>query len=211
MKKSEREYRNMTLEVREVQEDAPEMIVQGYATTFDQPYLLWRDNIGGRTVEYWEKVDRSAFQETDMADVIMQYDHKGRVFARIKNGTLTLEPDEHGLLTTADLGGTDIGRQLYQEIKGGYTDKMSFGFTVKEDEETREESPEAVKYTRTIKAVGKLYDVSAVSIPANDMTELSVRRLQEGVIQQAEAERLRERELILQRERLALRARAFHV
>lgn len=211
MKKSEREYRNMTLEVREVQEDAPEMIVQGYATTFDQPYLLWRDIIGGRTVEYWEKVDRSAFQETDMKDVIMQYDHKGRVFARIKNGTLTLEPDEHGLLTTADLGGTDIGRQLYQEIKGGYTDKMSFGFTVKEDEETREESPEAVKYTRTIKAVGKLYDVSAVSIPANDMTELSVRRLQEGVIQQAEAERLRERELILQRERLALRARAFHV
>lgn len=211
MKKSEREYRNMTLEVREVQEDAPEMIVQGYATTFDQPYLLWRDIIGGRTVEYWEKVDRSAFQETDMADVIMQYDHKGRVFARIKNGTLALEPDEHGLLTTADLGGTDIGRQLYQEIKGGYTDKMSFGFTVKEDEETREESPEAVKYTRTIKAVGKLYDVSAVSIPANDMTELSVRRLQEGVIQQAEAERLRERELILQRERLALRARAFHV
>ncbi len=211
MKKSEREYRNMTLEVREAQEDAPEMIVQGYATTFDQPYHLWSDNIGGRTVEYWEKVDRSAFQETDMADVIMQYDHKGRVFARIKNGTLTLEPDEHGLLTTADLGGTDIGRQLYQEIKGGYTDKMSFGFTVKEDEETREESPEAVKYTRTIKAVGKLYDVSAVSIPANDMTELSVRRLQEGVIQQAEAERLRERELILQRERLALRARAFHV
>lgn len=211
MKKSEREYRNMTLEVREVQEDAPEMIVQGYATTFDQPYLLWSDLIGGRPVEYWEKVDRSAFQETDMTDVIMQYDHKGRVFARIKNGTLTLEPDEHGLLTTADLGGTDIGRQLYQEIKGGYTDKMSFGFTVKEDEETREESPEAVKYTRTIKAVGKLYDVSAVSIPANDMTELSVRRLQEGVIQQAEAERLRERELILQRERLALRARAFHV
>ena len=90
----------------------------------------------------------------------------------------------------ADLGGTEIGRQLYEEIKGGYTDKMSFGFTVAEDR--IEEFDEGNKriYLRTIVRVGKLYDVSAVSIPANDGTEISARAFCDGVIAKREAERL---------------------
>lgn len=197
--KRNREYRNMKMEA------APEeKMVQGYATTFDEPYLLWTDN----GIEYWEKVDRAAFDNTDMSDVIMQYDHEGRVFARIKNGTLQVEPDEHGLRIAADLSGTEIGRQLYEEIAGGYTNKMSFGFTVKGDTTDREEEGDLIKYTRTITEIGKLYDVSAVSLPANDATEISVRNLQEGVILKVEAERLKERELILNRERAATRARA---
>lgn len=197
--KSNREYRNMMMEA------APEeKMVQGYATTFDEPYLLWTDS----GIEYWEKVDRAAFDKTDMSDVIMQYDHKGRVFARIKNGTLQVETDNHGLRIAADLSGTEIGRQLYEEIAGGYTTKMSFGFTVSKDEETREEAGGIVKYTRTVLSVSKLFDVSAVSLPANDATEISVRNLQEGVILEVEAERLKERTLILNRERAATRARA---
>ena len=58
--------------------------------------------------------------------VVMQYDHEGRVFARLSNGTLQLESDEHGLKVRADLSGTELGRNLYEEIKGGYTTKMSF-------------------------------------------------------------------------------------
>ena len=204
--RTEREYRNMAALEKRAGEDGG-MVVEGYATTFNQPYLLWSD----RGVEYWEQVDRRAFEETDMSDTIMQYDHQGRVFARIKNGTLTLEPNDHGLFVTADLGGTDIGRQLYQEIEGGYTDKMSFGFIVSKDNETREETGGIVKYIGTILSVSKLFDVSAVSIPANNATELSIRNLREGVLSQVEAERLKERELRLQRERLAVRARAFHV
>lgn len=197
--KSNREYRNMRMEA------APEeKAVQGYATTFDEPYLLWTDS----GIEYWEKIDRAAFDKTDMSDVIMQYDHEGRVFARIKNGTLQVEPDEHGLRIMADLSGTEIGRQLYEEIAGGYTTKMSFGFTVRGEYTEREEAGGINKYTRTITDIGKLYDVSAVSLPANDATEISVRNLQEGVILKVEAERLRERELILNRERAATRARA---
>lgn len=197
--KSNREYRNMMMEA------APEeKMVQGYATTFDEPYLLWTDS----GIEYWEKVDRAAFDKTDMSDVIMQYDHEGRVFARIKNGTLQVEPDNHGLWITADLSGTEIGRQLYEEIAGGYTTKMSFGFTVRGEYTDREEEGGIIKCTRTITDIGKLYDVSAVSLPANDATEISVRNLQEGVILKVEAERLRERELILNRERAATRARA---
>lgn len=183
-----REYRAMVMEVRAVDGTEENMIVEGYATTFNQPYLLY----DGRYYKIIEQIAPTAFAECDMDDVIMQYDHKGRVFARTRNGTLTLKVDAIGLKVTADLSGTDIGRQLYQEIKGGYTDKMSFGFVVVEDQRTsvvdHESDMETV--TRTITKIKKLYDVSAVSIPANDMTSISARRFADGVIGEIKAERL---------------------
>lgn len=175
-----REYRSLQMDA----EDDKEFQVRGYATTFDQEYLLYRLN-DGREVR--EKVINSAFDDTDMDDVIFQYDHEGRVFARISNQTLRLDKDEHGLLVDAYLGGTETGKSLYEEIKGGYTNKMSFGFTV--DDDSVEETPYG--YLRTIKAIGKLYDVSAVSLPANDYTEISARSHCDGAIAEIEAERLR--------------------
>lgn len=189
--KSGREYRKMTLEVKEV-EDNQDYIVTGYATTFDQPYVLYHYD-ENKIVE--EQVDRNAFDNTDRSDTIMQYDHEGRVFARVSNDTLKLSVDDHGLFIEAYLGGTEIGRNLYEEIKGGYTDKMSFGFTVTDDEFTETDKG----YLRTIKSIGKLYDVSAVSLPANDYTEISARNQIDGEIEKIEAERLH-----LEEERKAL-------
>lgn len=176
-----RQYRSV-VEIRAVDE---EMVVEGYATTFDEPYTLYEDD----EIRVMEQVDAHAFDDTDMADVIMQYDHEGRVFARIANGTLELTPDEHGLHVRADLGGTEIGRQLYEEIKGGYTSKMSFGFTVAADEELRKDEDGKTTYLRTITSIRKLYDVSAVSLPANNATEISARAFCEGVIAKAAEER----------------------
>ena len=178
---SGREYRAFVSDMEIT--DEQEMIVEGYATTFNQPYLL--GSWDGYNI--FEQVDRNAFAETDMTDVIMQYDHQGRVFARNKNGTLELTVDARGLKVRANLGGTEIGRQLYQEIKGGYTDKMSFGFTVADDEFVADDNGEL----RTITKVGKLYDVSAVSIPANDATSISARKFCEGVVAELETERER--------------------
>lgn len=183
-----REYRSMVMTVRAAEDNGESMIVEGYATTFNQPYLLF----DGRYYKVWEQIAPTAFDECDMSDVIMQYDHEGRVFARNKNGTLTLAVDAVGLKMTASLGGTDIGRQLYQEIKGGYTDKMSFGFVVAEDQRvsTVDHENDVETITRTITKIKKLYDVSAVSIPANDMTSISARRYADGVIDGIKAERL---------------------
>lgn len=170
--KNDREYRDLVLAAVETVPE--EKIVQGYASTFDQPYLLWED----ADTQVWEQVSRSAFDETDMDDVIFQYDHEGRVFARKSNGTLQVDADEQGLLIKANLGGTTIGRQLYEEIRGGYTSKMSFGFTVPDDGSSWENEPledGRRKVTRTIMKVGKLYDVSAVSLPANPNTAISAR------------------------------------
>ena len=190
-----REYRKIDaalMETRTAEDGAK--IVEGYATTFNQPYQLWRD----KEMTVNEQVDRNAFAETDMSDVIMQYDHEGRVFARIANGTLELESDEHGLRIRANLGGTEIGRQLFEEIQGGYTNKMSFGFTVTgEERKTTKDADGHITVLRTITKIGKLFDVSAVSLPANDATEISARNVGDGLIAevlkevQAEEERQR--------------------
>lgn len=209
----EREYRNMTIRTAEFADDSGEKkIVTGYASTFDQPYMLY----DGDGWQYWEVVDRSAFDSTDMSDVIMQYDHEGRVFARTRNNTLEVYPDDEGLFIQADLGGTELGRGLYEEIRGGYTDRMSFGFTVNGDFEEKRKTEEGVTiYMRHITSVGKLHDVSAVSIPANGRTSIeadavtrSIGDLCDGVIARVQAERLEEERLALERRRTEVRARA---
>lgn len=200
--KAEREYRDIAnLALTGITE---EMRVTGYATTFDTPYKLY----GDASYEIWEKVDKNAFSKTDMSDVIMQYNHEGRVYARTRNNTLRLRSDEHGLLIDADLGGTEIGRELFEEIKGGYTDKMSFGFTVRgEVWEQRTENGVEIS-ERTITDVGKLFDVSAVSIPANNATSISVRNLCDGEIARLKVEKLeREKAEALAKRREALTER----
>lgn len=181
---SGREYRRMEVSGLELRtgDTEDDLVVEGYATTFNEPYELWRD--GSYVV--LEQVDPHAFDNCDMSDVIFQFNHGGRVFARTRNKTLELIIDFHGLKVRAHLGGTEIGRQLYEEIKGGYIDRMSFGFTVKLRGDTQTITEDAATgvttVLRTLVDIDKLYDVSAVSFPANDGTEISARSYCDGVI-----------------------------
>ncbi len=177
------EYRNLEIrrEKREAGEE-PDYKVRGHASTFE-PYLLWSD---GQT-EVYEKIDPHAFDEADMSDVIFLYNHDGMVYARQKNGSLEISTDDHGLLVEADLSGTQAARDMYEAIDSGLIDQMSFAFTVKDDELDRE------THTRIIHRIGKVYDVSAVSIPANpgtDIAAVSARSYFDGVIEAERAERL---------------------
>lgn len=206
--KSEREYRDMTMEIRSAENEEVEQeerkVVTGYASTFNEPYTLYEDD----EWRFEEVVDSKAFDNTDMSDVIMQYDHEGRVFARMSNNTLTVTPDEKGLLIEANLGGTELGRQLFEEIKGGYTNKMSFGFTVDGEHIRDMKAADGKALTvRTITSVRKLYDVSAVSLPANDATSISVRTLTDGEIERIRAERLEAEALELRRRKLLAKAK----
>ena len=166
--KKEREYRALAAPLS-VQQAAKRIdtdyYVEGYATTFDKPYFLYE--VDG--VKFYERIDAHALDGADMSDVIMQYDHEGRVFARQSNKTLILVPDHKGLLVAADLGKTDLARGLYQDIEAGMITKMSWAFVVEKD------SYDRATHTRTILKIKKVYDVSAVSIPANGDTEISAR------------------------------------
>ena len=205
-KKNNREYRNMVLRALDL-EETEEKRVEGYASTFNEPYTLYEDD----WIVYREQVDPAAFNDADLSDVIMQYDHQGRVFARISNGTLEVTPDERGLLINADLGGTELGRQLFDEIRGGYTDKMSFGFIVAEDTELRTNLEDGrVDILRTLTRVAKVFDVSAVSLPANEGTTIGVatRSKIDGVIEDVRAERLAAEQMELERQRTETRVKA---
>lgn len=202
--KSDREYRAFQVNAQD-----DEKRVTGYATTFDEPYTLYSDG----DYEVREVIDPSAFDNCDMSDVIMQYNHEGRVFARLSNGTLKLNIDKSkGLEIDADLDGTELGRQVYEEIKGGYTNRMSMGFKVDKSADvwTRQETEGKTIEERRVMSVVKLYDVSAVSIPANPGTSIEARSIDalvNGVIDELKAERLEIERLATERKRAEIRAR----
>ena len=182
---SEREYRNMTYEVRE-DGDKPSFLVEGYASTFE-PYKLLE--IDGE--DYNERIAPEAFDEADLTDVVYRIDHEGKVYARSSAGTIKLDIDDYGLHQVTDLSKTRAAKEHFEEIAAGNYPQMSFAFTVKEDHydaETR---------TRIIDRIDKVFDISAVSFPANPTTELHVRNYFDGVIEAekaAKAERLKAEE-----------------
>lgn len=166
-------------------------IVEGYATVFDQPYEFGFDGMS-------EVISRSAFDTADMSDIIFQLNHEGPVMARQRNKTLEVHPDEHGLYTKADLGGSQAGRDLYEAIKNGLIDRMSWGFIVAEDGWDYDPATR----TATLTKLAKVFDVSAVSMPACDATVIHARSYLDGVIEAEQQELLlrdkeaRERELL---------------
>lgn len=184
-----REYRNMPMvEVRKKEgSEESSFLVEGYASTFEE-YVLFEDD----GIQYKEKILPEAFEGTDFSDVVFLKDHRGTVFARTKNGTLELSVDERGLLTKTDLSKTSASREMFEEIETGMYSQMSFAFIVDDDEYNTKE------HLRTIRHIAKLYDVSAVSFPANPTTDISVatRARFDGFIEQEKAERLaREQEV----------------
>lgn len=177
---SERQYRDFAVESfkPEADESSEEKSysVRGYFCTFREPYELFPG--------YFEEIDPHAFDDCDMSDVIMQVNHDGFVYSRIRNGSLRIDFDDHGGHCVADLSGTKRGREeLYEAISNGLIDRMSFGFTIADDGLDWEEDDDGVIHTRVTK-VSKLFDVSAIAgFPANEGTEISARSLSSGIIE----------------------------
>lgn len=145
--------------------------VEGYAARYE-PYVLYELDDG----PIYERFEPGCFDGCDMSDVIFQLNHEGTVMARQSNGSLIVEPDGTGLFCAADLARTEAARRLYEEISTGMLTKMSWGFILGDfyyDADTR---------TIVHKTVKKIFDVSAVSIPANNNTEINARSWADGVI-----------------------------
>lgn len=154
-------------ELRSDEGDERQDYVHGVPVVFNTPTCLYEFE----GVKFYEQIDRHAFDSCDMSDVIFNYNHGGPVLARLRNNTLKLAINDVCMEMDAFLGGTNNGRNTLEEIRGGYIDKMSFAFVVAEDGDEYDPTT----HTRTITRIKKLYDVSAVDIPAYDTTSISAR------------------------------------
>lgn len=184
---STREYRSFELRSKTENEPDDSMILEGRAVVFNSPEVMFTDEDG---IEYKEQVDRDAFKDAQMSDVILNMNHEGQALARTRNNTLQLELSEDGLEVTADMSKSRASRDAYEAVQNGLLDRMSFAFTVAEDEY------DAKTHTRTIRKIDRLFDVSLVNFPAYEATSVSARSYfgakAEAEHQAAEAARVRE-------------------
>jgi HK97 family phage prohead protease len=151
---------------------------EGLAAVFDKPYKLY-----DAEKPIFESISSRAFDEADMTDIIMLYNHSGKILARTSNNSLIAEPAPDGLHIYADLSKSKAAQELHEEISSGLITKMSWAFTIADedfDDKTR---------TFNVRRVGKVYDVSAVCYPANSETEISARAMGDDVSSRLEAVR----------------------
>ena len=201
-KTDKREYRSLELGFGDEENGYR---VTGHASTFDR-YKLFEIETEDGIEEIFERIDRHAFDECDMSDVIFQLDHQGRVYARTKNDTVALNIDDSGLAVDVDLSRTSASRGVYEDIHAGNYSQMSFSFIPGESHIERSDDG-----TRTIvhDSIRKIYDVSAVGFPANPYTDISasMRDLIHGEMEKEKAERLDAEARAKERKRLQLRIR----
>lgn len=159
----EKEIRKLDIQFRAENTEDGKMEIKGYAAVFNSP----------ETYDYTEVIDSKAFDEADMSDVVLRYNHNDSfmVLARTRNKSLNLSVDEKGLMIDAFLQ-DDITehKNIYNAIKSGLIDKQSFAFSVEEDNYDYDTD------TRTITKIGKLFDVSVVDQPFYNATDVSVAR-----------------------------------
>lgn len=196
--RNDREYRNLgKLEFRAEDEGGqPSYFVEGYASTFEPYKMLTIDG-----VDYFERIEPTAFDRADLSDVVFLRDHEGKVLARTKNDTVQLTVDSFGLYTRTNLGLTPASREMFEDIQVGNYTQMSFSFIVDEDDY------DAETHTRIIRSFRKLYDISAVAFPANPGTDIgvSMRDYFNGAIEAVQAERLAAEKRAAEIEKLRLK------
>lgn len=166
----QKEFRDFVFTpVEQEQEEKQEMILEGYAIVFEEETL-----IGGEDYGWYETIDRHALDKADMKDVPLKYNHESGspILARTRNGSLTLEVDDHGLKVRAKLLDTQDARDMYARVKAGLLDKMSFACIIERSEWT---SMSGETPHRRILEIGRVFDVSIVDLPAYEGTEINAR------------------------------------
>ena len=192
--------------------------VEGYATTFEDPYVLWDEpdwvDERGEVHKGWKYIEvmhEGCMDGADTSDVVFLCDHEGTVYARNHSGTLYIEPQLHGLYIAADLSRTFDAGCMFEHIQAGDYYQMSWAFTVAEEDVEEDELNRTTTFH--IRRIKKVFDVSAVSRPADPNTEISARRAIDGAIEERKLREAQqaERELERRRKEIALRARAMSI
>ena len=173
MPRNDKEVRLINIsdfKVEKRDEGDSKMVIEGYAAVFDSETLIGTEDWG-----FYESIDRRAFEGADMKDVPLKYNHSDTVpiLARTRNKSLRLSVDDKGLFIHAELLDTQDSVDMYKRIKAGLIDKMSFAFTIKEEDVKKGKAPH-----RKILRFDRIFDVSVVNVPAYDDTSIYARSLQ---------------------------------
>lgn len=164
---------------KEDDKEASFVTIEGKAVTFNEETLLYKYG----DTEVYEQIDSNAFEKADMRDVVFDLNHdwdRSVPLARTRNKSLTLEKKDDGLYFSARIDkDNEDGMKVYRAIQSGLLDKCSFAFTMSQDgqeiTEKRGGENEADSIHIVVKSIDRLYDVSAVTIPAYDNTSLGAR------------------------------------
>lgn len=188
MEKAKKEIRLVNM--RALEEEG--MTVEGYAAVFDTiTDLGWMKEV----------IDRHAFDNADMSDIVMKYNHENSVLpmARTRGGSLQFVVDDHGLKIRAKLPDTSVNKDIYTLIREGVLSKMSFAFTVKSEEYDYDTD------TRKILEFDKIFDVSVVDVPAYETTEIYARSKEQYEEEKRQyEEKKNEHKLNLEKEKVKL-------
>lgn len=149
-------------------------IVRGYAAVFNS----WSNDLGGFT----ERIAPGFFDKVLGSDVRALFNHDpNHLLARSKSGTLRVGVDERGLWYEYDDPGTQLSRDLVTLMQRGDLDQSSFAFSLAETNGDKWEKING-KWTRTLLEASGLYDVSPVTYPAYEDTEVASRAMQRAEI-----------------------------
>lgn len=145
--------------------DDEKMIVEGYALRFN----TLSNDLGG----FVETISPEALKEADLSDVRCLIDHdSSKVLGRTTSETLELKVDDEGLYFRAQLPDTTYAKDLYENIRLGNINQCSFGFILDENGDEFEKREDGL-FKRTLRKIKSLFDVSVVTYPAYNDTQVA--------------------------------------
>lgn len=170
--------------------DNEKMIVEGYALRFN----TLSNDLGG----FVETISPQALKDADLSDVRCLIDHdSSKVLGRTTSKTLDLKVDDEGLYFRCQLPDTSYSRDLYENIRVGNINQCSFGFILDDDGDTIEKRDDGL-FKRTLNKIRSLFDVSVVTYPAYNDTDVApaLRSIEAVKEQEQEEIRMRQQEEI---------------
>ncbi|MEP9852114.1 HK97 family phage prohead protease [Staphylococcus aureus] len=163
--------------------DDEKMIVEGYALRFN----TLSNDLGG----FVETISPQALKDADLSDVRCLIDHdSSKVLGRTTSDTLELNVDEEGLYFRTQLPNTTYAKDLYENIRLGNINQCSFGFILDEDGDTFEKREDGL-FKRTLRKIKSLFDVSVVTYPAYNDTDVAPALRSIEAIKEEELEEIR--------------------
>lgn len=172
-----KEIRAFNFEVRAEENDEHGHFLSGRPIVYNsRTDLGWYDEI----------IEAGALDSTDLRDVRFLVNHDTNMIplARSRNNTdnstmqMVVDGDGMGIRVDLDTENNADARSLYSAVSRGDITGMSFMFTVDADSWDGIESDHP---TRTIRAIGKVFEVSAVTFPAYEATSINARGLADAL------------------------------